>query len=271
MDLSLSQYYESMAHKSQSQTARLVTESWVSKNLYCPECGRNLFQYRTGMPVYDFYCKHSNEKIIVLARTFVSDAENFQLKSQKSNFSRYVLGAGYNVAVSSLKEGTYPSLILLHYKTDKLIVNDVEFVHKLAITMNCIKPRRPLSENAERSGWQGYNIDLYEIPEIGRIEVIKNQAIKEKIRVMSEWKRVSEIMQGNLSDRGWTSDTIKCIEKLPTKFALRDVYKFEEKLSKLHPQNKHVKDKIRQQLQILRDRNFISFEGNGLYAKSERL
>jgi len=36
-----------------------------------------------------------------------------------------------------------------------------------------------------------------------------------------------------------------------------------------HPQNQNVKPKIRQQLQILRDRGFIEFLGNGYYRKAE--
>lgn len=38
-----------------------------------------------------------------------------------------------------------------------------------------------------------------------------------------------------------------------------------EKLNRLHPENKHVKDKISQQLQILRDKNYLEFIGGGIY------
>ncbi len=269
MDLDLSRYYESGKYKSPSQIARVITERWVKDNLYCPVCGRSLLQYRAGMPVYDFYCEHLDERIIVLTKNFVSDAENFQLKSQKNHLSRYVLGAAYSMTVSSLKAGTYPSLILLCYNANN-IVTDVELIHKLAITISCIKPRKPLSKNARRSGWQGYNIDLHEIPNIGRIEIIKSREIKQKTCVMAEWKNVSKILLGNLSERGWTADVIKCLEKLPTTFTSKDAYKFEERLRELHPQNKHIRDKIRQQLQILRDRNFIKFESPGVYVKSEK-
>jgi hypothetical protein len=58
-----------------------------------------------------------------------------------------------------------------------------------------------------------------------------------------------------------------CLEELPTNFTLSDAYKFEGKLKSLHPNNKHVKDKIRQQLQLLRNRNIIKFEGGGSIVK----
>jgi len=35
-----------------------------------------------------------------------------------------------------------------------------------------------------------------------------------------------------------------------------------EKLSKMHPENKHVKAKIRQQIQVLRDNKVLEFVDN---------
>jgi type II restriction enzyme len=64
----------------------------------------------------------------------------------------------------------------------------------------------------------------------------------------------------------WLADVACCIEKLKKElFTLNDVYAFEEELSLKHPDNKHVRDKIRQQLQILRDRGMIEFLGSGNY------
>ena len=48
-------------------------------------------------------------------------------------------------------------------------------------------------------------------------------------------------------------------------FILADVYKFESELRKIHPENKHIKDKIRQQLQVLRDKGYLEFTNRGNY------
>jgi hypothetical protein len=57
-----------------------------------------------------------------------------------------------------------------------------------------------------------------------------------------------------------------CIESIgKNEFTLKDMYKYEKILSKQHPANNHIRDKIRQQLQILRDRNYIHFIGKGKY------
>ena len=42
-------------------------------------------------------------------------------------------------------------------------------------------------------------------------------------------------------------------------------YKFESSLAEKHPKNKHIKEKIRQQLQILRDKEVIEFSSPGKY------
>ena len=48
-------------------------------------------------------------------------------------------------------------------------------------------------------------------------------------------------------------------------FLLDDMYAREGELAKLHPANRHVRDKIRQQLQVLRDKGLLEFLGRGKY------
>ncbi|MBQ5610075.1 MAG: hypothetical protein IIU83_00600 [Fibrobacteraceae bacterium] len=63
-------------------------------------------------------------------------------------------------------------------------------------------------------------------------------------------------------------DILICIEKIPDKdFSLNQVYHFENELKMKHPTNNFIKDKIRQQLQYLRDKGFIEFVSPGHYRK----
>ena len=43
----------------------------------------------------------------------------------------------------------------------------------------------------------------------------------------------------------------------PKEFKNEDVYAYAPELEKLHPDNRHIKDKIRQQLQVLRDMGLL--------------
>ena len=45
------------------------------------------------------------------------------------------------------------------------------------------------------------------------------------------------------------------------------MYSFEGLLKKKFPNNNFIKDKIRQQLQVLRDKGLLEFKGNGIYRK----
>lgn len=267
MNLDLSIYYNLIAsqYKSSSQIARIITEKWTSDNLYCPRCGRRLAQYPNNKPVYDFYCEHLNGEFIVAPR------ENFQLKSTKKfpngHFSDKILGAEYKKEMRIMEQDSFPSLILLHYEEKTMTVKDVLLIHRLAITPSCIKPRLPLPSTAKRSAWQGSIIDLDVIPELGRITVINNSNVVSKDIVQNQWNTVESLLKGDITQRSWTSDILNCIYRLPSRFNLDNVYRYENELAILHPQNNHIKDKIRQQLQILRDRGFIYFVGNGEYKK----
>ena len=59
---------------------------------------------------------------------------------------------------------------------------------------------------------------------------------------------------------------MRCIEQLGrATFALEDVYSCEDELKLTHPSNQNIRPKIRQQLQVLRDKGYLKFLGNGTY------
>ncbi len=57
------------------------------------------------------------------------------------------------------------------------------------------------------------------------------------------------------------------IRPLPAEFSLAEVYAVADPLRHAFPNNNHVEAKIRQSLQILRDRGEVAFEGGGRYRK----
>ena len=67
---------------------------------------------------------------------------------------------------------------------------------------------------------------------------------------------------------GWVKDVFDILNEIePDVFKLQDVYKYENKLKSLHPRNQYVQDKIRQQLQMLRDLGLLQFVDRGVYRK----
>jgi type II restriction enzyme len=239
--------------RSASQIARVSTERWATENFYCAACGTGLSAYPPGTKVYDFYSPECRE--------------NFQLKSASHTFSTTILGGEYNTTLKSILQDNFPSLILLHYNLASWSVEDLSLVHRACITSSCIVPRTPLSISARRAGWQGYKIMLQQIPYQGKIEVISKGRVREKSRVLAQWRQTDALLNSRPETRGWLADVLRCVERCFTTFSLSNVYDFEQELGAKHPQNSNVRAKIRQQLQLLRDMGFIEFLGSGEYRR----
>lgn len=76
----------------------------------------------------------------------------------------------------------------------------------------------------------------------------------------------NDIISSSLT--GWKLEVFKCVQSIPEQvFSLKEINKFEPHLKKIYPSNNTVKDKIRQQLQDLRDLGLLEFLGNGTYKK----
>ena len=133
-----------------------------------------------------------------------------------------------------------------------------------------IEKRKPLAPTAQQAGWVGCNIILQSVPLSGKIFFVKNRAVEPKDKVLSEWKKTLFLRdEREISTKGWLLDVMRFVEKLGLQnFTLDDIYAFERELSGLHPENKHIKDKIRQQLQVLRDKGYLQFISRGRYKRT---
>jgi type II restriction enzyme len=71
----------------------------------------------------------------------------------------------------------------------------------------------------------------------------------------------------------WREDVLTIVQrewKPGGFFTLDDMYRFEPELAKKYPLNRHVRDKIRQQLQVLRDEGQLTFEDDhGTYRRTK--
>jgi len=242
-------------YKNASQRARVLTERWVDESVFCPNCGRlDIDKYPNNRPVADFYCSNCKE--------------DYELKSKQDGLGTKVLDGAYRTMIERLQSSNNPNFFLLNYGLENLTVLNFLVIPKHFFIPEIIERRKPLAMTARRSGWVGCNIILQSIPESGKIFFVKNQQVEPKEKVLSEWKRTLFLREEKeISAKGWLLDIMRSIEKLGKReFILDDVYAFENELSKLHPDNKHIKDKIRQQLQVLRDRGYLQFTGRGNYS-----
>lgn len=84
---------------------------------------------------------------------------------------------------------------------------------------------------------------------------------------MKSWKKTLFLRDQTAPEqKGWTLTVMNCVDKLEKKhFSLDEVYAFESVFMQKFPCNRRIKDKIRQQLQILRDKGYLEFKGKGRY------
>ncbi|MGO3322613.1 MAG: hypothetical protein ACTILX_06585 [Psychrobacter faecalis] len=97
--------------------------------------------------------------------------------------------------------------------------------------------------------------------------LVKNEQVIPRNNVTEHFQKTLFLRKQTIASRGWTLDVWQCIDRLEDSFSLNQVYAFADLLKLKHPENNHVKDKIRQQLQVLRDRGIIEFIGRGHYYK----
>ena len=159
-----------------------------------------------------------------------------------------------------------PNLFLLHYQLPQLTVENVLLIPHFAFTLSLLEKRKPLSANARRAGWVGCNFLLDRIPPDARIPIIQDGEPVSSARVRKVYEKLRPLEKLNVQKRGWTLDVLQVVKRLDKReFTLKEVYDQEEALAKLHPNNAHVRDKIRQQLQVLRDLGLLEFLGAGEY------
>lgn len=243
------------AYKSLSQRARIATEAWAESNLFCPNCDSPRVEgSAANTPAVDYVCPRC--------------ASPFQLKAQSRPLSGRILDAAYGAMRRAIEQAKTPNLLALHYEPDRWRVRNLILVPRFVFSMSAIERRRPLGPDARRAGWVGCNIVLRNIPPDARIPVIAEGAPASPEEVRRRYAKLRPLAELSLDKRGWTLDVLQVVQSLgKTEFTLADVYGHGDELARLHPKNLHVRDKIRQQLQILRDLGFIEFLGRGNFRK----
>ncbi len=238
---------------SPSQVAGKVTERWVEENLYCPACpSESLEPTKPGTKVVDFRCPEC--------------AESFQLKSKSGAFRSRVPDAAYAPMIESVEDYTAPNFLFLHYHRPTWRVRDVFAVPRHFFSSSMIEKRPPLPPTARRAGWVGCNILLSALPVDSRIDIVRNEVERTMEAVREAWQAFAFLRDATPESRGWTADVLACVRDVHgSEFTLQDLYAFEDRLGRMHKDNRNVRPKIRQQLQVLRDHGVLEFLGRGRY------
>lgn len=255
MDLHFN-YSLASGYHSCSQISRVLTEDWMARNMFCPVCGASVLgHYEANKPVADFFCDDCKS--------------DFELKSKESKtavIGHKITDGAYGTMIERITSLRNPHLFVMTYSN--WTVNNLLMIPSYFFVPDIIEKRPPLKETARRAGWVGCNIEIGNIPESGKIFIVKNCLQEDKSKVVDLYQRTLTLRTSKIDSRGWLLDVLRCVERIPNKeFSLDEVYAFTDELKQKHPDNNFIRDKIRQQLQYLRDKDFIKFTSRGHYKK----
>lgn len=122
-------------------------EVLIAKKGSCPECGRarTLKRLPANFKCADIICDFCG---------FLAQVKSNNV-SDLSVMPKAILGAAWGPQKERMDEGIVFPLYLVFYSGRQY---RVFFLARKFIKSSMYKPRKPLSENARRAGWQGYMI-----------------------------------------------------------------------------------------------------------------
>ncbi|MEW6050642.1 MAG: DpnI domain-containing protein [Candidatus Zixiibacteriota bacterium] len=242
-----------VGYRSESQRARILTEAWAEENQYCVACDSSrVKQTPPNTEAIDFVCPDCGS--------------NYQLKATKSKIQSRIADAAYDAMMRAIRQDRFPHLLALQYNLESAQVINLLLIPCFTLSPSAIRARKPLSSTARRAGWVGCDILLNQVPMNGRIALISNSTIISPSEVRGRFQEAKSLETLPTQKRGWTLDVLVGLQRINRQeFTLNEAYSLETSLARLHPENRHIRDKIRQQLQVLRDLGYLKFLGQGTY------
>lgn len=241
-------------YSNSAQIIRVLTENWLKENVYCPCCGAYpVRQFENNAPVADFFCLLCQEQ--------------YELKSKNAkSIGNSVADGSYRTMIERITSNTNPSFFFLSYDKKDWKVNNLIIVPKHFFTTDIIIPRNKGIPN--RPNYIMCSINTGALPNSGKISLIEQGHVVHHDKVIEQCKKNFYLREMKSESKGWLLTIMRYLDKITDdEFSLKQMYAFEQELALKYPNNAHIKDKIRQQLQFLRDKGVIEFLGNGRYRK----
>ncbi len=140
------QIKEDRGWKSNSRIIGEAVEECVI-TMSCPICNvKELVKCKTNEKSKDLVCKKCSSQFQIKSKKY----------TKKQNSHLELLGAEYKTTCSSINENNVHYLVIMYsFIGDKYTINNIYFIDQTDINESCIIPRKPLSSNAKRAGWQG--------------------------------------------------------------------------------------------------------------------
>ena len=104
-------------YHSSTQIARVLTENWVTQNMYCPRCGNlKIKHFENNRPVADFFCPSCNNE--------------YELKSKIGALGQKINDGAYSTMIERITSNNNPDFLFMSYSKQELKVKDLILIPK---------------------------------------------------------------------------------------------------------------------------------------------
>ena len=204
-----------------------------------------------------------NDKITCLCLSSLKPYYTYHPKLylfHKGNNVKSIIGSS-NLTTGGLKKNIEANVVIETSIDNEVISDAYETYNRLKY-----HPQRVLPDQEF--------IDIYS--QLSKLKKQQNQNLIKDTKYASLNKRLLEksksLQKPKVTNKdlvGWLKNIYKLIPN--DEFTTQQVYKYESELAKLYPNNKNIRPKIRQQLQVLRDMGVIKHLGRSRWIKREHI
>ena len=245
---------EIAAHlSSASQRTRVITEDGFSRFGYCLKCDSNtLTQTRAGTICQDFYCPKCEQP--------------YELKSAKRAHTNIVQDGGYDSMMETICGENVPALMLMHY-SPQWCVQGLVAIHPVFLIPDVVMKRaKPhIRPKTGKEYWM-CKLNLSSVPDDGKITLISNGIVRPHVEVRRQFQESARFETLPVTKRGWVALVLATVRKIgKMRITNADLFSHEESMHAIFPGNSHVRDKIRQQMQVLMRLGYVERTAPGEY------
>lgn len=134
---------------SEKKTLGDAGEKLIAKLVICPKCKRgDLRLLRQNFKCADLICEFCG---------FLAQVKSKHVSQLPDQFNGNLLGGAWKPQEERMDAGIYFSLYIVLVDEDNRYAR-IFFLPQELQTRDTFQPRKPLGENAQRAGWQGFNI-----------------------------------------------------------------------------------------------------------------
>ncbi len=282
------------AYTSGAQRARVVTEAWGGQNLFCPNCpSPKLTWLEPGHPASDYSCPRCGfwfqlkSQRAPIRDSITDGAYGAMMKAIQNDEAPSYYFMQYDLETWNVRNlllvpyFAFPPSAIIKRKPLSVTARRAGWVG-CNFALNRIPAEARIEIIVTSSSGRSSEREFAHSKSQSRLTSAAT-IIVPPAEVREKFQRIKPLKDLSVKQRGWTLDVLNivrrvvgttstssqtkigdAVERIPTnEFTNEDVYAFARELEKLHPDNRHIKDKIRQQLQVLRDAKLLIHVGSG--------